>query len=98
MTLRLIGCCICWFVAFLFLVLGIVVVKSGKGKQDTISKLKLRDIEANADSFFVWIIFIVVNSIGAILSAMPWGLIRVLYILIGLGLLVLGVKCIGWFD
>ncbi|NOU91378.1 hypothetical protein GC102_37485 [Paenibacillus sp. LMG 31460] len=99
MTFRLIGAIICWFIAFVFLTLGIIVVKSEKRKQDTIAKeLKLRDIEGVADSFFVWIIFFVVNSIGALLRALPWWLVKVIYILLGIGFVFLGIRCMGWSD
>jgi hypothetical protein len=99
LTLRLIGAIICWFIAFIFLTLGIIVVKSEKRKQDTIAEeLKLRDIESVADSFFVWIIFFVVNSIGALFRALPWWLVKVIYILLGIGFVFLGIKSMGWLD
>lgn len=99
LTLRLIGAIICWFIAFIFLTLGIIVVKSEKLKQDTIAEeIKLRDIEGVADSFLVWIIFFVINSIGAVIKALPWWLVKVIYILLGIGCVFLGIKCMGWMD
>ncbi|SDM77055.1 hypothetical protein SAMN04487897_1012 [Paenibacillus sp. yr247] len=99
MTLRLISAIICWFIAFIVLTLGIIVVKSEKHKQDTIAEeLKLRDIQGIADSFFVWIIYFVVNSIGALLRALPWWLVKIIYILLGIGFVYLGIKCMGWLD
>jgi hypothetical protein len=93
LTLRLIGAIICWFIAFIFLTLGIIVVKSKKLKQDTIAEeIKLRDIEGVADSFLVWIIFFVINSIGAVIKALPWWLVKVICILIGIGCVFLGLK------
>jgi hypothetical protein len=98
LTLKLIGALICWFIAFIFFTLGVVVVKSEKRKQDTIIDFKLKDLEASADSFLAWVIFFVVNSIGAFLSALPWWVVKLIYILLGIGFLLLGVKCMGWFH
>ncbi|KQX62634.1 hypothetical protein [Paenibacillus sp. Root444D2] len=70
MTLELIGAIIFWSIAFIFLTLGIIVVKSEKRKQDAIAEeLKSRDIEGVSDSFFVWIIFFVVNLIWCVIKS-----------------------------
>lgn len=75
-----------------------MVVKSEKRKQDTILDFKLKDLETGADSFLAWVIFFVVNSIGALLSALPWWVVKVIYILLGIGFQLLGVKCMGWLN
>lgn len=95
MTLKLIGAIICWVIAFTFFTLGFVVVTSEKRKTETIFGIKLSDIEASADSVFVWVIFLIINTIAGILNALPWWIVKIVYILIGIGFSLLGIKLWG---
>ncbi|SEB45835.1 hypothetical protein [Paenibacillus sp. GP183] len=99
MIWKWVGAIICWFIAFIFLTLGLVVITSEKRKQESIlDDLSSKGMEYSLDTLSGWITLfglMIFNFVGRVLKALPWWLVKVIYILIGIGFALLGIKCLG---